>query len=254
MIIYGINPTVEALRAGTVTEIWIRAGRSQRLARVCELAERGGVTVHRSAPSELDRIARGAIHQGVAAAVSDQAVYAVEDLVAEASAGPLIVVLDGVEDPHNFGAVARAAEAAGVHGIVYQTSRAAPAGGGAAKASAGALAHVKLAPVVNISRALDALKRLGVWTVGLDAQAERPYYDLDLASPTALVVGAEGTGLRRLVRERCDWLASIPMRGRVSSLNASVAAGVVLFEAVRQREGSPVAAPRSPVSDNADRD
>ena len=236
MIIYGINPTVEALRAGAVVEVWMRTGGSQRLARVRDLARRAGVTVHSSAGTELDRLAHGAAHQGVAASVPDRAPYSLEDLTA--SAVPLIVVLDGLEDPHNFGAVARAAEAAGVDGIVHQTRRAAPAGGAAAKASAGALARVRLAPVVNISRALDALKTSGVWTVGLDVRAERPYYSLDLTLPTALVVGAEDRGLRRLVRKRCDWLASIPMRGHMSSLNASVAAGVVLFEAVRQRAQS----------------
>ena len=234
MIIYGINPIVEALRAGTVTEVWIRAGRSERLARMYELARREGVTVHRSAPEEIDRLTQGAVHQGVAAAVSTP-VYSLEDLLTTARANPLLVVLDGVEDPHNFGAIARAAEAAGVDGVVYQTRRAAPPGRGAAKASAGALAHVRLAPVVNISRALNILKRAGIWTVGLDAQAGQPYHSLDLTLPTAFVIGAEGTGLRRLVRERCDWLTSIPMYGRLSSLNASVAAGVVLFEAVRQR-------------------
>ena len=238
MIIYGINPTVEALRSGTVIEIWMSAGRSQRLARIRDLARRGGVTVHRSGPAELERLARGTVHQGVAAAVPNRVSYAVEDLVNSASAAALIIVLDGVEDPHNFGAVARAAEAAGVDGIVHQTRHAAAAGAAAAKASAGALAHVRLAPVVNISRALDALKASGVWTVGLDAEAERAYYSLDLTLPTAIVVGAEGKGLRRLVRERCDWLVSIPMRGRVSSLNASVAAGVALFEVVRQRTES----------------
>ena len=235
MVIFGINPTVEALRAGTVTEIWMSAGRGRRLARIQDLARRDGVTVHRSRLAELDRLARGAVHQGVAAAVPNQGSYSVEALVTSASAAPLIIVLDGVEDPHNFGAVARAAEAAGVDGIVHQTRHAAPAGAAAVRASAGALAHVRLAPVVNISRALDTLKASGVWTVGLDAAADRTYYSLDLTLPTAIVVGAEGKGLRRLVRERCDWLVSIPMRGRVSSLNASVAAGVALFEVVRQR-------------------
>ena len=235
MIIYGINPAVEALRAGAVEEVWVSVRDDQRLVGVLDLARRSGVTVHRVEAAKLDRIARGAAHQGVAVAVAQRGGYTVRELVSGAVGVPLIVVLDGVEDPHNFGAVARAAEAAGVDGVVYQTRRAAPAGPAAAKASAGALVHVKLGLVVNISRALEELKTLGVWTVGLDAAADYPYYSLDLTLPTALVVGAEGKGLRRLIRERCDWLASIPMRGYVSSLNVSVATGVALFEALRQR-------------------
>ncbi len=148
---------------------------------------------------------------------------------------PLIVVLDGIEDPHNLGAILRAADAAGADGVVRQTRHAAALGGAAAKASAGAVAHVRVADVVNIARAIEELKEAGVWTVGLAGDAPRAYDDVDLTVPTALVVGAEGAGLRRLVRERCDWLAAIPMAGRVSSLNVSVAAGIALFEAVRQR-------------------
>jgi 23S rRNA (guanosine2251-2'-O)-methyltransferase len=211
----------------------MRNGTSQRLAKVQELARRAGITVHKSEVAELDRLADGAAHQGVTAAVSVRESCSLEELTS--SDVPLIVVLDGIEDPRNFGAVARAAEAAGVDGIVHQTRRSAMSGGAAAKAAAGALAYVRLAPVVNISRALDELKKSGIWTVGLDAEAGLSYCSIDLTLPTALVVGSEGTGLRRLVRERCDWLASIPMNGHISSLNASVAAGIVLFEAVRQR-------------------
>ena len=235
IIVHGINPTVEALRAGTVTEVWASGRASRRTAQVVQRANRAGITVHRVNPAELDRLVSGAAHQGVAAKVTAPQRYSVQDIVSTGSAAPLIVVLDGVEDPQNLGAVARAAEAAGVDGMIVQTRRAAPVGAAATKASAGALAHVRLAAVVNIARALDELKAAGVWIVGLDDGADRAYHTLDLSQPTALVVGAEGKGLRRLVRERCDWLASIPMRGLVSSLNVSVAAGIVLFEAVRQR-------------------
>jgi 23S rRNA (guanosine2251-2'-O)-methyltransferase len=148
----------------------------------------------------------------------------------------LIVVLDGVEDPHNFGAILRVADAAGVDGVIRQTRHAASLDGVAARASAGAIAHVRIASVVNIARALEELKESNVWTVGLAGEAKQRYSELDLRLPTALVVGAEGTGLRRLVRERCDVLASIPMGGHVESLNVSVATGIVLFEAVRQRQ------------------
>ena len=146
------------------------------------------------------------------------------------------MVLDGIEDPHNLGAILRTADAAGVDGVVIQSRRAAARDGVAAKASAGALAHVKLAEVVNIARAVEELKESGVWTVGLAGEGPESYDAIDFTLPTAVVLGAEGAGLRRLVRERCDRLASIPMRGQVGSLNVSVAAGIVLFEAVRQRK------------------
>ena len=145
------------------------------------------------------------------------------------------MVLDGIEDPQNVGAILRTVDAAGATGVVRQTRRAAPLDGAAAKASAGAVHHVPVADVVNIARAIEELKEAGVWTVGLDAEAKTPYYELDLTVPTALVVGAEGHGLRRLVRERCDFVAAIPMAGHVSSLNVSAAAAIVLFDAVRQR-------------------
>jgi 23S rRNA (guanosine2251-2'-O)-methyltransferase len=165
--------------------------------------------------------------------------YSVEELVRGANGRALIVVLDGVEDPHNVGAILRTADAAGVDGVVMQNRRSAALGGAAAKASAGALAHVKIAQVVNVARALDELKDAGVWTVGLADDATTNYDAIDFSSPSAIVVGAEGSGLRRLVREKCDFTARIPMRGHVSSLNVSVATGIVLFEARRQRESSP---------------
>ncbi|PYR71002.1 MAG: 23S rRNA (guanosine(2251)-2'-O)-methyltransferase RlmB [Acidobacteria bacterium] len=161
--------------------------------------------------------------------------YNIDHILRGASGAPLVVVLDGIEDPHNLGAILRTADAAGVDGVIVQSRRSAARDGVAAKASAGALAHVKIAEVVNIARAVEELKDAGVWTVGLAGEAADSYDAVDLTLPTAVVLGAEGAGLRRLVRERCDRLASIPMRGHVASLNVSVAAGIVLFEAVRQR-------------------
>jgi 23S rRNA (guanosine2251-2'-O)-methyltransferase len=164
----------------------------------------------------------------------------VEDLVAGAKSAPLLVVLDGIEDPHNVGAILRTVDAAGGDGVIRQSRHAAPLGGAAAKASAGAVSHVKVAEVVNIARALEELKVAGVWTVGLAGDVKKTYHQLDLTLPTALILGAEGTGLRRLVRDRCDWLVSIPLLGHVQSLNVSVAAGIALFEAVRQRQLSSI--------------
>jgi 23S rRNA (guanosine2251-2'-O)-methyltransferase len=175
------------------------------------------------------------VHQGVAAELEVLAAYTIEELVAQAAGPPLLVVLDAVEDPQNVGAILRSADAAGADGIIRQARHAAPLDGATAKASAGAVHHVKIATVVNISRAIEELKTAGVWTVGLDDGATDSYETVDYTLPTAFVVGAEGTGLRRLVRETCDRLVSIPMAGAVSSLNVSVATGIALFEAVRQR-------------------
>ena len=234
MVIYGIQPTLEALRAGRVTAVAISTRRTAGLAELVRLAERRQVRLRRVEPAELDRLAGGGVHQGVVATADPLDACTVADLVA-AGDPPLLVVLDGIEDPRNLGAIARAAEAAGAAGLVVQKRRTAAVSSVALKASAGALAHLPLAPVVNVARALEELKAAGVWTVGLDAGAGRTLFEVDLRLPVALVVGAEGRGLRRLVRERCDWTAALPMRGRVGSLNAAVAAGVALFEAVRQR-------------------
>jgi 23S rRNA (guanosine2251-2'-O)-methyltransferase len=235
MTIYGVNPVVEALRANRVTVVRISGRTDDRLQQVVRMAEASGIPVRHATPGELDRLAQGGAHQGIVADVADRAQFSVEDLVAGARGAALLVVLDQVEDPHNVGAILRTADAAGADGVVRQSRHAARLDGAAAKASAGAVAHVKIAEVVNIARALDTLKTLGVWTVGLTGDAPKRYDDVDLTLPTAFVVGAEGTGLRRLVRERCDWVVAIPMFGRVESLNVSVAAGVALFEAVRQR-------------------
>jgi 23S rRNA (guanosine2251-2'-O)-methyltransferase len=239
MIVYGINPVLEALRAGRVTAIRVGARESGRMRELLTLAGERGVRVQHVQPDLLERLARGGVHQGVVADVEDPSVeYGVEDLVRSSPGVPLLVVLDGIEDPHNLGAILRTADAAGVDGVVMQTRRSAALGGAAAKASAGAVAHVRVAHVVNIARALGELKDAGVWTVGLAGDASMSYDAVDLTMPSAIVLGAEGTGLRRLVRERCDFLARIPMRGHVGSLNVSVAAGVALFEAVRQRQAA----------------
>lgn len=237
MIVYGVNPVLEALRAHRVRRILVaRSGRDRRIDEAVALARTLQVSVERADAQSLDRAARGGVHQGIAAELDAPRDYSLGEIVAAAAPDPpLIVVLDGIEDPHNVGAIVRTADAAGCHGVVRQARHAASLGGAVAKASAGAVAHVRVATVVNIARAVEELKELGVWTVGLDASATASYDEADLTSPTALVVGAEGRGLRRLVRERCDRVVSIPMRGLVGSLNVSVATGVALFEAVRQR-------------------
>ena len=237
MLIYGINPISEALRAGRVRAIRVAGRGDDRLQRLLDEAAARGVPVQRVGKEVLDAESRRGVHQGVVADVTAVPEATLEELAAGGPGGApaLIVVLDEVEDPQNVGAILRTVDAAGATGVVRQTRRAAALDGAAAKASAGAVHHVRVADVVNIARSLEELKKAGVWTVGLDAEAKMAYHAWDLTLPTALVVGAEGHGLRRLVRERCDQVVSIPMRGHVGSLNVSAAAAIVLYEAVRQR-------------------
>lgn len=235
MIIYGINPVLEAVRSGRAQEVLVFDAHGERVRAVLAEARAAAVPVRVLAPDAFRRLVPSGVHQGIAARMPAAPSATLEALAAGAGGAPLIVVLDGVEDPHNVGAILRSAYAAGASGVVRQSRRAAPLDGAAAKASAGAVHHVPVVEVVNIARALEELKALGVWTLGLDADAKLQYDDVDLTLPTAIVVGAEGSGLRRLVRERCDQLAAIPMRGRLGSLNVSVAAAILLFEAVRQR-------------------
>ena len=234
MLVYGINPVAEALRARKVRRLRISARNDRRMDEILALAAQQGVAVERVDPQALDRAAKGGVHQGVAAEVEDVRGCSIEDLVA-APGAPLIAVLDGIEDPHNVGAILRTCDAAGVTGVIRQDRHSAALDGVVGKASAGALAHVRIATVVNIARAIEALKEAHVWTIGLAGDAGDLHTAVDWRLPSAIVLGAEGTGLRRLVRERCDRLVRIPMRGHVDSLNVSVAAGVVLYEVVRQR-------------------
>jgi 23S rRNA (guanosine2251-2'-O)-methyltransferase len=236
MVIYGINPVLEALKAGRVTRVRVATRADHRIGAAVRLAEQGGIAVEHVAAADLERAAGGALHQGIVADVREARSIGLEDLIAGAQGPPLVVVLDGIEDPHNLGAILRTVDASGADGLIRQARHAAALGGAAARASAGAVAHVRIVDVVNIARALETLKAAGLWTVGLAGDAKTRYDQLDLTLPTALVVGAEGVGLRRLVRERCDWLVCIPMLGHVGSLNVSVATGIALFEAVRQRQ------------------
>ena len=233
--IYGINAVSEALKARRVSRLIHERGAGPRVDELVARAHELRLGVETLDRRGLDKLTRGGVHQGVAADVQALPAYTVEELVEGASGPPLLVVLDGIEDPQNVGAILRSADAAGVDGVIRQARHAAPLDGATAKASAGAVAHVRIATVVNIARVVDELKNLNVWTVGFDDGATEAYDEVDFTLPTALVLGAEGTGLRRLVRETCDRLVAIPMAGEVSSLNVSVAAGIALFEARRQR-------------------
>jgi len=235
MLIYGLNPVGEALAARKVSRLVHARGGGSRVDDLLARARELRIPVDAIDRRALDKMTRGGVHQGVAAEVEAVPAFTIEELVSEAEGPPLLVVLDGVEDPQNVGAIVRSVDAAGAHGLIRQARRAARLDGAAAKASAGAVNHVRVATVVNLSRALEELKGLGVWTVGLDAAGEETYDEVDYTVPTALVVGAEGSGIRRLVRETCDRVVAIPMAGVVSSLNVSTSAGVALFEAARQR-------------------
>lgn len=234
-LIYGIHAVGEALKARRVSRLVHVRGAGARVDALIARAHELRIPVETVDRQALEKMSRGGVHQGVAADLQALAAYTIEELVEQAEGPPLLVVLDSIEDPQNVGAILRSADGAGCHGVIRQARHAAPLDGATARASAGAVNHVKIATVVNISRALETLKDQGVWTVGLAGEATDPYDALDYTQPTAFVVGAEGEGLRRLVRETCDRLVRIPMGGMVESLNVSVAAGVALFEAARQR-------------------
>lgn len=237
--IYGINAVSEALKARGRAFEWVGMAKERhdlRLQRLIEDCRRLAVPVRFLQRTELDRMAGNAAHQGVVAVTSAKQYSDLDDVVgAKRGQYSLVVVLDGVEDPHNLGAILRTADAAGADGIVIPERRAASVTGTVTKASAGASEHLPIAKVTNIARTVEELKERNLWTVGLDERGSQTYDALDYNMDCALVLGAEGKGLHDLVKRKCDFLVSIPMLGKVSSLNVSVAAAVVLYEIVRQR-------------------
>jgi len=241
--IYGINAVAEALKARGRSFEWVGVLKERhdlRLQRIVEECRRNGVAVRFLGRAELDRMAGNNAHQGVVAITSAKHYNDLDDVVA-AKRGEysLIVVLDGVEDPHNLGAILRTADAAGADGAVIPERRAAGVTATVTKASAGASEHLPIAKVTNIARTLEDLKAKNIWTVGLDERGKQDYDALDYKMDCAIVLGSEGKGVHDLVAKKCDFLVSIPMLGKVSSLNVSVAAGVMLYEIVRQRRKRP---------------
>jgi 23S rRNA (guanosine2251-2'-O)-methyltransferase len=242
--IHGIIPVVEALRAGrrTIEHISIAEGaRHERLRELIELAKAARVPVRRVPRIDLERAVGTVTHQGVVAKIA-AARYAdadvlLDDLAARVGTDepPLALGLDGLEDPRNFGAVLRTAECAGAHGVFTTERRAVGLTDTVAKAAAGALEYVPVARVVNLARLIEQLKERNIWVVGTSGDATREYTDWDWTLPAAIFLGSEGSGLHRLVRERCDTLVRIPLVGRLESLNVAVAAGVMLYEVLRQR-------------------
>jgi 23S rRNA (guanosine2251-2'-O)-methyltransferase len=241
--VYGLHAVGAVIERAPerVLELWIAAPRDD--ARVRQLKQRAlavGLTVQAAASDALARLVGDVAHQGAVAAVRPLKPWDEHGLIAALSqiAGdPLVLVLDGVTDPHNLGACLRTADAAGAHAVVTPKDRSATVDGVVRKVAAGAAEFVPVVAVTNLARALDLLKAEGIWAVGTEGDASQTLYEADLKRPLALVMGAEGGGMRRLTRERCDFLVRIPMAGQVESLNVSVAAGVAMYEARRQRGG-----------------
>ncbi|MFH1382707.1 MAG: 23S rRNA (guanosine(2251)-2'-O)-methyltransferase RlmB [Chloroflexota bacterium] len=240
LIIFGRNPVIEALKAGRpISRILLDKNIERRgnVTEIIRLAQDRDVPLEYVERQIIDRQGQG-VHQGVIAHAEAKEYVNLDDLLAVARAKqepPLYVILDGTEDPHNFGAILRTADATGVHGVIVRSVRAVGITPAVVKASAGAVEYVPVAQVTNIARTIETLKRNNVWVIGIDMAGKVNYTQVDFTLPTAIVIGGEGKGLSELVSKKCDTLASIPMKGKISSLNASVAAAVVMYETVKQR-------------------
>lgn len=236
--ICGLNPVLEALRAGRdFKAVYLMTGRHDNAARIRAEAGKAGIHVKTAEIGFFDaQFPKG--HQGIAALVSKKEYISLEELLvipAKKNEMPLFVVIDCVEDPRNFGAILRSADAAGVHGVVIQSHRSVGLGSEAAKSSAGAVEYVPVAMVTNIKHAIARMREEGITILGAEAEASSSIWEADLKVPLAVVVGSEGKGMRRTVKENCDLLVSLPMKGKINSLNVSVAAGIMFFEILRQR-------------------
>jgi len=240
--VFGFHAVLARLRAdaASVTEIYLDEARKDARAKdLAIVAQKAGVPLMRVPTKRLDGFYGGGRHQGVVAmAFEKPAREGLEDLLDSVKEAPLLLVLDGVTDPHNLGACLRVADAAGAHAVIAPKVRAAGISAAVSKVASGAAESVPYYMVTNLARTLDELKERNIWVVGADERAEKTLYDADLPEATAWVLGAEGEGMRRLTRERCDLLVRIPMRGSVESLNVSVASGVCLFETRRRRAGA----------------
>ncbi|MDW5264623.1 MULTISPECIES: 23S rRNA (guanosine(2251)-2'-O)-methyltransferase RlmB [Acidobacteriaceae] len=239
-VLYGLHPVEEAIRSGSrqLDHVSVaRERRDERLERLIQLCRTAGIRVALEPRDQLTRIAKTDMHQGVLALVKERQFLGVEDLLARKEEGQhrFFLALDGVEDPHNLGALLRTADGAGVDGVILPERRSAPVTATVAKTSAGASEHVRIARVTNLVRALEQMKQKHVWVLGLDERGTPDYTEFDFKIDCVLVLGSEGAGLHDLVKKTCDHLLRIPMAGQVSSLNVSVAGAVVMYEAMRQR-------------------
>jgi 23S rRNA (guanosine2251-2'-O)-methyltransferase len=237
-VLYGINAVTEALKAqsGRVERICIERGsKNSRIQAIVKLARQRHIQISFEERPWLDRKAEGSRHQGVLCFAAEMTAYESEAILAQAKSPGLLIVLDGIEDPHNLGAILRSAEAASVDGVFLPQRRSSSLSSTVVKASAGASSHVKVSRVANIANLIETLKKNGFWVAGLEAASDKPIWQIDLTAPIVLVFGNEGSGLHRLVREKCDFMVSLPIRGSVGSYNVSVAAGIALYEVLRQR-------------------
>ncbi len=240
-IIYGRNAVIEALKAGTpINKILMTESKGGSLGVITAMAQEKGIVFTRVTKEKIEELCDSKNHQGVMAYVAAAKYYDIDDILANAKElgePPFVIILDEIQDAHNLGAIIRSADAVGAHGVIIPKRRAASLTGVVAKTSAGAISHVLVARVPNIPMAVDELKEKGLWIAGTDLTGETTFYDADFKGAIGLVIGSEGNGMGRLVREKCDYILNIPMKGAVSSLNASVAAGVVMYEVFRQRRG-----------------
>ncbi|GBG56020.1 23S rRNA (guanosine(2251)-2'-O)-methyltransferase RlmB [Sporomusaceae bacterium FL31] len=240
-IIVGRNSVMEALKSGrSINKVLIAKGERQGSVReIIGFAKSNGLIVQEVEMNKLDELAAGMRHQGIAALAAPVDYVEIEDILAKATEkgeAPFIVLLDELEDPHNLGAILRTADAAGVHGVLIPKRRSCPLSATVAKTSAGAVEYVPVARIGNVAQTLKDLKKAGLWVVGADMDGDKEFYQADLTGPMVVVVGSEGKGLGRLTKEHCDFLVRIPMRGKINSLNASVACSLLLYESLKQRE------------------
>ena len=240
-MIFGRGPVTEAIRAGhTIDKLIVKSGaHSGSLAPIHKAAKERGIAVQHADGAKLDRLAEGGNHQGVIAMVSAHEYSTVADILKraeDAGHAPFIIICDKITDPHNLGAILRTANCVGADGVIIPKRQSAGINSVVMKTSAGAAEYTPVAKVTNVAQTIDELKKAGVWITAADMDGQ-PMYDIDLKGAIGLVIGSEGSGVSRLVREKCDFIASIPMQGEINSLNASVAAGVLMYEALRQRCG-----------------
>lgn len=242
--IAGKHSVLEAMRSGrSINKIWVaEQAQASFIQPVLSEAKQHGIIVATVDRRKLDQMVPQIRHQGVVAQVAayeyvelDEILQRLETTTEEDALAPIMLILDGIEDPHNLGSMLRTADCAGVAGVIIPKRRAVGITAAVSKISAGAVEHVPVARVTNISRTIEELKAKGVWIVGADGGAEQEVYDIDLDMPIAIVIGNENEGISRLVKEKCDFLVKLPMAGRINSLNASVAASIIMYEAVRQR-------------------
>ncbi len=240
--IYGTNPVLEALNSGReIDKIFIQEGaRHGRLAQITAAAKKRGIRYTEVSRKKLDDLSEGGNHQGVLAFAAVHSYAEIDDIInlaREKGEKPLVIIAEGLNDPHNLGSIIRTANAAGAHGVIIPKNRSVGLTSTVAKVSAGAIEHTLVARCTNVASCIEKLKDMGLWIVGTALEGSMPIYECDMKGATGIVIGSEGEGLSRLVREKCDFLVKIPMLGQTESLNASVAAGVIIYEAVRQRIG-----------------